>query len=169
MSLIYSGQLRARAQQGQQFTKSAGRIKLEAALESHDERPFDIFLSPSKLDEEEIHGLKLMLEDYGQSAYVDWIEDPHLDREKVSKETAELLRAHMKSSRSLLCVTSAIRSNRSGLFGSWALKMAAPDVQRSCRSLPTKRPSTRTMVWSIWRCIHISQNIRTTKGKSVFG
>ncbi|REG60856.1 TIR domain-containing protein [Paraburkholderia sp. BL6669N2] len=106
MSLIHSGQLRARAQQGQQFTKSAGRIKLEAALEGYGERPHDIFLSHSKLDEEEIYGLKLMLEDYGHSVYIDWIDDPHLDREEVSKETAALLRARMKSSRSLLYVTS---------------------------------------------------------------
>jgi len=106
MSLIYSGQLRARAQQGQQLTKSAGQKKLYEALASDSAVPYDIFLSHSKLDEEEVKGLKLMLEDYGHSVYVDWIDDPHLDRASVSKETASLLRSRMRQSRSLLYVTS---------------------------------------------------------------
>jgi TIR domain len=107
MSLIHSGRLRAREQQGQPLIKSAGRRKTEAAMESYGETPFDIFLSHSKLDEAEIRGLKLMLEDYGYSVYVDWIDDPHLDRTKVNKESAFALRDRMKSSRSLLYVTSA--------------------------------------------------------------
>ena len=69
--------------------------------------PYDIFLSHSKLDEEEVKGLKLMLEDYGHSVYVDWIDDPQLERNFVSKETASLLRSRMRQSRSLLYVTSA--------------------------------------------------------------
>lgn len=107
MSLIYSGRLRTREQQGQPLTKSAGRIKTEAAMESYGQTPFDIFLSHSKLDEVEIRGLKLMLEDYGFSVYIDWIDDPQLDRTKVNKESASVLRDRMRSARSLLFVTSA--------------------------------------------------------------
>jgi hypothetical protein len=107
MSLFHSGQLRARAQQGQQFIKSAQDRKLQTALESLADKPYDIFLSHSKLDEEEIWGLKFKLEDYGYSVYIDWVDDPHLDRGDVSKETAALLRQRMRTSSSLLYVTSA--------------------------------------------------------------
>lgn len=48
-----------------------------------------------------------MLEDYGFSVYIDWIDDPQLERTKVNKESASVLRNRMKSSRSLLYVTSA--------------------------------------------------------------
>lgn len=107
MSLIHSGQLRARAQQGRPFTKSAtASVKTEAAMEALAEKTYDIFLSHSKLDEEEIWGLKTMLEDYGYSVYIDWLDDPQLDRTSVSNETASVLRRRMKSSRSLLYVTS---------------------------------------------------------------
>lgn len=68
--------------------------------------PYDIFLSHSKLDEEEVRGLKLMLEDHGHSVYVDWVDDPQLDRTSVNKETASLLRSRMSQSKSLLYVTS---------------------------------------------------------------
>jgi len=107
MSLIHSGQLRARAQQGRPFTKSStASVKTKAAMEALAEKTYDIFLSHSKLDEEEIWGLKTMLEDYGYSVYIDWLDDPQLDRSSVSKETASVLRQRMKSSRSLLYVTS---------------------------------------------------------------
>lgn len=75
-------------------------------MESFGETRYDVFLSHSKLDEAEILGLKLLLEDYGYSVYIDWVDDPHLDRANVSKESASLLRDRMRSSRSLLYVPS---------------------------------------------------------------
>ena len=63
---------------------------------------FDIFLSHSFLDKEEVEGLYLELSNTGFSVYVDWIIDPHLDRSNVTKESANLVRTRMQSSRSLL-------------------------------------------------------------------
>ncbi len=63
---------------------------------------FDIFLSHSFLDKEEVEGIYIELRNKGYSVYVDWIVDPHLDRKNVTKATAELIRKRMKSSKSLL-------------------------------------------------------------------
>lgn len=65
-------------------------------------RTYDIFLSHSSKDAEEVEGLKLTLEDMGYSVYVDWIDDPQADRSRVSKETALMLQTRMKQSRSLI-------------------------------------------------------------------
>lgn len=67
---------------------------------------FDIFLSHSFLDKEEVKGIYKELTDMGFSVYVDWIIDPDLDRSKVTKETAELIRKRMKMSKTLLLAVS---------------------------------------------------------------
>lgn len=67
---------------------------------------YDIFLSHSFLDKDEVKGLYLELTDLGYSVYVDWIVDPNLDQSNVTKESAELIRKRMKSSRSLLLAIS---------------------------------------------------------------
>lgn len=67
---------------------------------------FDIFLSHSFLDKDEVEGLYLELSKIGYSVYVDWIIDPQLDRSNVTKESATLIRLRMKSCKSLLLATS---------------------------------------------------------------
>lgn len=67
---------------------------------------FDIFLSHSYLDKEIVEGLYIELRNFGYTVYVDWIIDPHLDRNSVTKETATTIRNRMKSSRSLLLAVS---------------------------------------------------------------
>lgn len=64
-------------------------------------RSYDIFLSHSFRDAEVVYGIKKTIEEMNYTVYVDWIEDSQLDRENVTKETAELLRNRMKSSKSL--------------------------------------------------------------------
>lgn len=68
--------------------------------------PFDIFLSHSYLDRDEVQGLYQELTDYGYSVYVDWIVDPHLDRSNVTRQSAALVRQRMKCSKSLLLAIS---------------------------------------------------------------
>lgn len=75
---------------------------------------YDIFLSHSSKDASEVEGLKLTLEDMGYSVYVDWIDDPQLDRSKVTKETAILLQQRMKQSKSLIYAFS-----ENGLHSKW--------------------------------------------------
>lgn len=67
---------------------------------------FDIFLSHSFLDREDVLGLYTELRNHGFSVYVDWIVDPQLDRNNVTKESAALLRARMQASKTLLLAIS---------------------------------------------------------------
>jgi hypothetical protein len=112
MALFTQENLRARVRT--QFAKGginentlqkAERILNESVLEqrtfSATQKTYDIFLSHSSSDAAIVAGLKLELEDLGYSVYVDWIEDPKLDRRKVTKETARLLQQRMQSCKSL--------------------------------------------------------------------
>ena len=67
---------------------------------------FDIFLSHSFLDKDEVEGLYLELTRLGYKVYVDWIIDPYLDRNNVTKATANHIRSRLKSSRTLLLAIS---------------------------------------------------------------
>lgn len=57
---------------------------------------FDVFLSHSKMDDKYVLGAKQILEEKGYSVYIDWINDPQLDRSKVNKRTADYLRKRMR-------------------------------------------------------------------------
>lgn len=65
-------------------------------------KEYDIFLSHSYLDKEQIASLKIYLEDFGFSVYVDWIDDYQLNRGNVTKETAIRIRERMKKCKSLI-------------------------------------------------------------------
>ena len=67
---------------------------------------FDIFLSHSFLDRDEVEGLYLELTRMGFSVYVDWIIDPNLDRTNVTKTSATIIRNRLKSSKTLLIAIS---------------------------------------------------------------
>ncbi|CAM1339205.1 TIR domain-containing protein [Tenacibaculum aestuarii] len=68
---------------------------------------FDIFLSHSFLDKDEVLGIYHELKNKGYKVYVDWIVDSHLDRNKVTRESAELIRCRLKHSKSLLLAISS--------------------------------------------------------------
>ncbi|SNT50200.1 toll/interleukin-1 receptor domain-containing protein [Rhodococcoides kyotonense] len=72
--------------------------------------PIDVFLSHSVLDARVILGLHSLLSSQGLRVYVDWIDDPHLDRAAVSPATAVRLRKKMSDSRSLIYATSRAAS-----------------------------------------------------------
>lgn len=75
------------------------------SLESYKaETKFDIFLSHSSSDAELIIGIKALLEERGKRVYVDWVDDPELDRSRVTKETAARLRLRMVQSDTLFYV-----------------------------------------------------------------
>lgn len=65
-------------------------------------KSYDIFLSHSSDDEELVIGLSKMLRDQGFSVYVDWIEDPEVDRSQVNGENADMLRERMHRSGALV-------------------------------------------------------------------
>ena len=61
-----------------------------------------MFLSHSYDDAEVILGVKKIIEALGLSVYVNWIDDAKLDRSKVTKETAGVLRLRMHVCSSLV-------------------------------------------------------------------
>jgi len=72
---------------------------------------FDVFLSHSIDDAELVLGVKELLEEEGLTVYVDWDTDKHLSRDKVNKETAELLRVRLRQSKSLIYIATDNSSN----------------------------------------------------------
>ncbi|MGL6264051.1 TIR domain-containing protein [Aeromonas jandaei] len=109
MALFNESTIRARAQQERQratnLYKSNNQILHESSSSFSKYKTYDIFLSHSSKDAELILGVKATLEDMGYTVYVDWVDDPQLDRNNVNETTAELLRERMDSSRSLFYVT----------------------------------------------------------------
>lgn len=87
------------------LTASAAQSKL-SRLSKAAVGNFDVFLSHSLRDAVLILGLKRVLEADGLSVYVDWIEDPQLDRAKVDATSAARLRERMTRCRSLVYATS---------------------------------------------------------------
>ncbi|WP_020182646.1 TIR domain-containing protein [Methylotenera sp. 1P/1] len=113
MALFTEGTIRQRAKveiAKSSVTKKAAEIIMEenASLKL---TTYDIFLSHSFHDAELILGMKGVLEDLGYTIYVDWIEDPFLDRTKVSSKTAEILRQRMNFCKSLFYVTTTNSEN----------------------------------------------------------
>lgn len=82
----------------------------ESALRKSAAQPrtarFDIFLSHSSLDAEVIAGVARILEREGKSVYIDWRDDPQLDRSRVTPATAALLRERMSRCSFLIFATS---------------------------------------------------------------
>lgn len=83
------------------------RLFSTAINESRKSLPtFDIFLSHSFLDKEDVQGLYIELTEQGYTVYVDWIVDPQLERANVTKASATFIRNRLKSSKTLLLAIS---------------------------------------------------------------
>lgn len=85
-------------------SRSLGEMKSESMESNKRVSRFDVFLSHSISDAELVLGVKVLLEDMGKKVYVDWVDDPELDRSKVNKHTAERLRGRMNQCDSLLYI-----------------------------------------------------------------
>jgi hypothetical protein len=106
MSLLTTSAVRARAQKEthRYFTTTASvlgeQMKKQASFAQH-----DIFLSHAFDDKELVLGVCLTLEDLGYLVYLDWRDDPTLDRKRVSPATAPKLRERMRASKCLFYST----------------------------------------------------------------
>lgn len=107
MGLFIESNLRTRAIRQRSANKSTNAVLLEKVQASTQLNQFDIFLSHSISDQELILGIWYSLEDLGYKVYVDWINDPLLSRDSVSKKTADALRLRMSQSKCLFFATSA--------------------------------------------------------------
>jgi hypothetical protein len=100
------------------LTASGAQEQLRRIAKSAD-RSFDMFLSHSFQDAQAIVGLRNLFTDQGVHVYVDWIDDPELDRSHVSSSTAVRLRERMRQSKSLVYATS--RAANSSRWMPWEL------------------------------------------------
>lgn len=85
-------------------TKTASQILIEESRQFTPTRRYTIFLSHSFSDATMVLGLKRALEGMKYSVYVDWIEDPQMDRSRVTKATASHLKQRMLACESLFYV-----------------------------------------------------------------
>lgn len=107
--MAFVTEARARAASAGATTRMA-KSMLASAAAAQPSAQFDVFLSHSYLDAELVLGVKRLLEATGLSVYVDWIDDQQMDRAAVTATTAHRLRMRMRSSKSLIFVTSATSS-----------------------------------------------------------
>jgi hypothetical protein len=98
---------------------------------------FDIFFSHSTLDKKEIAGLATYFQDLGLNIYVDSIKDPHLNPDRVTRDTAQIMRTRMNNSETLLFAFSK-NSQRSvwmpwelGYFDGMGKKIAIMPIERT--------------------------------------
>lgn len=107
MTTFTESRIRQRAQRKTGGYRQATTVLKEEVASARTKSSFDIFLSHSTSDVEIILGVKGVLEDYGKTVYVDWLEDPQLDRSHVTPATAEVIRERMRQCKSLVYVHSA--------------------------------------------------------------
>ena len=111
MAYVRIAEARAAGRAALPLQKSAGGILAEQARAFDAAARYDIFLSHSFDDAETIYGVKKMIEALNLTVYVDWIDDPKLDRSRVTVKSAALLRERMKVCSSLVYAHSANSSN----------------------------------------------------------
>lgn len=103
MAIFTESQVRQRARREiSNFSKAASVLLTERTEKQASVGSFDIFLSHAFDDKELLEGTVLLLEDFGYKVYLDWKNDPQLDRTKVTTVTAAVLRERMRSCRCLL-------------------------------------------------------------------
>lgn len=76
-------------------------VSLEESLCFNDQIQYDLFFSHSFRDKELVIGVKVLFEKAGYKVYIDWMEDPQLDRSCVNENTAQLLKYRLKSCKAL--------------------------------------------------------------------
>lgn len=141
MSLLTTASVRERAKRVAPTNFSARRILTEKMEMQASIQAFDIFLSHAFDDKELILGVALVLEDLGHTVYLDWRDDPTLDRQNVNPSTAEALRERMKQSRCLFYATT--ENSSSSKWMPWELGFKDGESSR-CAILPIQATVPRS-------------------------
>lgn len=97
--------LAARTRLQKSYGSSAAQILREEVRATASVEAFDVFLSHSSEDSEIVLGVREIFVGLGLNVYIDWIDDPQLDRGSVTAENADILRRRMRSSKSLVYLT----------------------------------------------------------------
>ena len=88
------------------FYESAEAVLKKQVSEFSYSESYDIFMSHSYLDAEDILRIKQIIEKIGFTLYVDWVDDKQLDRSNVNKKTACIIKLRMGNCKSLFYVDS---------------------------------------------------------------
>lgn len=120
-------------------TIKASKILSESTRTFSAYKTYDIFLSHSIKDSRIILGLKADLERRGLSVYVDWVEDIQLDRSKVNRETADLIRTRINSCKSLFYALS--KDSKLSSWVQWELGYADGNKNGKVAILPIDDPN----------------------------
>lgn len=120
MAYLTEAEARSRASTiTEPLRKSARAVLIEDHV-TDEVTTFDVFLSHSSAEPEELLlGIKGLLQDAGLTVYVDRFSDPNLTPTDVTVDTAATLRKRMKQSNSLLYVHS--RHSASSKWMPWEL------------------------------------------------
>lgn len=102
MSLISKSRLNINYVVRKSFDEARRELRDAASKGIKSSEQFDVFLSHRHLDAKEVLALKTIIESFGLTVYVYWIDSPEISQADVTKETAASLREVMKRSRSLL-------------------------------------------------------------------
>lgn len=128
-----------------QNLKGAYRSTFEALNETvqkqRTDKMYTIFLSHARVDSDIILGVKGIIEELGYSIYIDWVDDPHLDRTNVTAETAATLRLRMDACGCLFYATT--QSSTSSKWMPWEAGYFDGKRQRTA-ILPVTQYSTDT-------------------------
>lgn len=103
-------------------------------------KTYDIFLSHSSLDKKQVLTLLKLFNEAGYTVYVDWIEDTQLDRNNVTKATAQVLKNRMKTSKGLSYLTTS--NSTSSKWCPWELGFFDGLKDERCCILPVMDYST---------------------------
>lgn len=106
MAFVTIDRVRRIAQQEATRTRKSAKIVLAEDGLAKRHASYDIFLSHSFLDRDLVLGVKRLLESASMTVYVDWMDDPELDRSRVTPATADRLKARMRQCSSLVFAVS---------------------------------------------------------------
>lgn len=83
---------------------------------------YNLFLSHSSLDKTLVVALINIFNEAGYCVYVDWIDDPELNRDYITKETAELIKKRLECSQGLSLITT--KNSLNSKWCPWELGLA---------------------------------------------
>lgn len=164
MALFRPSELRERARTRARFTEGVQALLLERMVAQVRVEKHDIFMSHAFDDKELILGAVLIIEDMGYSVYLDWRDDPKLDRKQITATTAAVLRERMKNSRCLFYATT--ESASSSKWMPWELGYKDGDNTRAA-ILPFSDEVTSNFTGQEYLGIYpyVSEALGTQSGK----
>ena len=141
MALFRKSEVIDRAERAISFQQNASvllneHLEAQAIATQH-----DVFLSHSYDDRKLILGTAKLIEDLGYTVYIDWRDDPRLDRKRVTRATAKKLRDRMKQCNCLFYSTTKQASESKWM--PWELGFKDGDNNR-CAILPITNKTTNS-------------------------